>query len=74
METYFCDPYCSWQKGGVEQGNLLLREEFPRNIALADLIQSKLDDWVGLINAWPMKSLSYKTAELAFIDNLRQLK
>ena len=21
LETYFCDPYCSWQKGGVENSN-----------------------------------------------------
>jgi transposase, IS30 family len=30
IETYFCDPYCSWQKGGVENLNKLIRQYFPK--------------------------------------------
>jgi len=30
IETYCCDPYCSWQKGGVENLNKLIRQYFPK--------------------------------------------
>lgn len=32
FDTFFCDPYCSWQKGTVENTNKLLRQYFPRSI------------------------------------------
>ena len=30
MPIYFCDPYASWQKGGIENTNGRLRRELPR--------------------------------------------
>ena len=57
MQTYFCDPYSSWQKGAVEQANLWLREMFPRNIAIENLVQQELDNWVELMNERPTKCL-----------------
>ena len=30
LETYFCDPYASWQKGGVENANGILRRYVPK--------------------------------------------
>ena len=35
IDTYHCDAYCSWQKGGVENGNGLIRRYLPRNIDMA---------------------------------------
>lgn len=32
IETYFCDPFASWQKGGVENMNKLIRQYLPRKI------------------------------------------
>ena len=29
LNTYFCDPYSSWQKGGVENANGLIRHYLP---------------------------------------------
>lgn len=31
LPSFFCDPYASWQKGGVENTNGRLRRDFPRN-------------------------------------------
>lgn len=49
--TYFADPYCSWQKGSVENLNSLVRQYLPRSVRLEDLtdddiyaIQEKLND------------------------------
>lgn len=74
MKTYFCDPYSSWQKGAVEQINLLLREDFPRNVALEYLVQSNLDNWTRLINERPTKCLGYKTPSSVFLEFIRSLE
>jgi IS30 family transposase len=31
LQTYFCDAYASWQKGGVENSNGLIRQYLPKN-------------------------------------------
>ena len=30
VDTYFCDPYSSWQKGGVENVNAMIRRFIPK--------------------------------------------
>ena len=37
FKTYFCDPYCFWQKGGVENVNRILRRYFPRRLNLNEI-------------------------------------
>ena len=34
VQTYFCDPYASWQKDGVENSNRRLRRDLPRKTDL----------------------------------------
>jgi len=66
LETYFCDPYCSWQKGLVENTNGLLRQYFPRSIDLGRLSQRDMDITVSKINNRPRKCLRFTTPSLAF--------
>ena len=61
IETYFCDPFASWQKGGVENANKLIRHYLPRNTDMSKLsdrdiylIQEKLNDR-------PRRCLGYQT-------------
>jgi IS30 family transposase len=74
MQTYFCDPYCSWQKGAVERANLWLREKFPRNIQMGRLIQHNLDQWVELVNERPTKCLDYQMPKSVFMLYIPALK
>lgn len=59
METYFCDAYSSWQKGGVENMNGLLRQYFPRKTDLNKINATKLYQIQELLNNRPRKALHY---------------
>ena len=41
--VYFTDPYCSWQKGAVENMNKLLRQYFPKGTDFNSVTQEELD-------------------------------
>lgn len=59
--TFFCDPYCSWQKGSVENMNKLFRQYFPRDILPKNLNQDAVDTAVKKLNSRPRKCIGYKT-------------
>ncbi len=59
IDTCFCDPFSSWQKGGVENANKLIRYYLPKKTDL-----SKLTDWdiyeiQEKLNNRPRKCLNY---------------
>jgi len=60
--TYFCDPYSSWQKGGVENSNGLLRAFFPKGCDLGNYTETQIATAVAIINNKPRKILGYKSA------------
>jgi IS30 family transposase len=62
IPTFFCDPYSSWQKGGNENGNKLLRRFFPKGTDFNLVTQKQLDAKVLLINEKPRRSLGYRSA------------
>lgn len=61
MQTYFADPYSSWQRGTNEYHNGLLRRYLPKKTSFTNLSQEELDDIVEEINNRPRKVLGYKT-------------
>lgn len=62
VSTFFCDPYASWQKGGVENGNKMLRRYFPKGTDFTHVSQREIDVVVDLINKKPRKILGYRSA------------
>ncbi len=67
-ETYFADPYSSWQRGINEHTNGLLRRFFPKNHDFKNLSQNEIDESVRKINNRPRKSLGYRTPYEVFFD------
>lgn len=61
IETYFCDPFASWQKGGVENANKLIRQYLPRKTDLAKLTDKDIYDIQEKLNNRPRKCLNYQT-------------
>lgn len=63
MPTFFCDPYSSWQKGGVENVNKMLRRYFPKAMDLKLVSAVALRSVVAFINRKPRRSLGFRSAE-----------
>ena len=61
IESYLCDPFCSWQKGTVENTNKLLRRYLPRDTDLDALTNDDLRRIQERLNNRPRKCLTYKT-------------
>lgn len=66
VQTYFCHPYSSWQKGSVENSISLIREYIPKGSDLADYSDDFISAIVNRINNMPMKCLKFKTPEEVF--------
>lgn len=62
IPAFFCDPYSSWQKGGVENANKMIRRYVPKGMDLGTISQEYLDQIVFIINQKPRKILKYRTA------------
>lgn len=61
IDTYFCDPFSSWQKGGVENANKLIRHYLPRNTDLSQLTDRDIYLIQEKLNNRPRKCLGYQT-------------
>lgn len=62
IPTFFCEPYSSWQKGGVENANKMIRRYFPKGTNFREVSQRRIDQIVSIINNKPRKILGYRTA------------
>jgi len=66
MQTFFADPYSSWQRGTNEHGNWHLRYYFPKGTDFTAVPDDELQDVVDEINHRPRKILAYATAHEVF--------
>lgn len=74
VKSYFCDTYASWQKGGVENLNGLIREYFPRNTDMSRITSEQVA-WVeNKLNNRPRKKLNYLTPNEALTEYLSRRK
>jgi len=62
IETYFCDSYCSWQKGSVENTNGLIRRYFPKGTNFETITRQQIYGIQERLNNRPRKILGYKTS------------
>lgn len=61
IQSYFCDSYCSWQKGGLENLNKLIRQYLPRKTDLSKVMDEEIYAIQERLNNRPRKSLNYLT-------------
>jgi len=68
VPSYFCDPYCSWQKGGIENLNKLIRQYLPRKIDFVKISNNDILEIQEILNNRPRKSLNYLTPNEVFAN------
>jgi len=59
IDTFFCDAYASWQKGGVENINGLIRQYVPKGTDISNLTEDYIYSIQEKLNNRPRKSLNY---------------
>lgn len=73
LETFFCEPYKSWQKGGVENSNGLIRQYLPRKTDLDKLSDDDIFEIQEKINNRPRKKLNFLTPNEIIKNEIRHL-
>jgi IS30 family transposase len=66
-ESYFCNPYHSWEKGTVENRIGIIRQFFPKKTDWNNISQWELNKVSRYINNRPMKLLGFKTPYQVFV-------
>lgn len=67
VASFFCQPYHSWEKGGVENCIGLIRRFYPKKTDWALLSQADLDIVEFKLNTRPKKCLGFMTPQEAFV-------
>ena len=60
-KAFFCHPYSSWEKGGNEKHNSLIRRFLPKGTSFADLVSEDIARIQNWCNNLPRKILGYRT-------------
>lgn len=61
IKTYFCDPYSSWQKPGIENANKLIRRFIPKRTDISLYSDALVRREIQKLNDMPRKPLGWKT-------------
>ena len=65
-ETYFADPYSSWQRGTNENTNGLIRDFFPKSTDFSTVPAREIKRVQRLLNERPRKVLNWRTPKEVF--------
>ena len=68
LKTYFCNPYHSWEKGGVENVIGLIRRYLPKKTDFSLISDSYIRYIENQLNNRPRKSLGFKTPYQVFLN------
>jgi len=60
-QVFYCDPYCSWQKGSVEKNHEFIRQVLPKKTSFDWLTQDAVDLMMSHINSYPRARLNDKS-------------
>lgn len=74
IQTFFCDTYSPWQKGGVENAIGRIRRTLPRKTDLAKLPEDRFIELVRAYNNTPRKCLDYRTPAELFLNEVLHFK
>src|SRR5205823_3486521 len=61
LAVYFSHPYCSWERGTIENTNGLLRQYLPRSMNFLTVAPATVRRAVHSLNHRPRRRLDYRT-------------
>lgn len=73
LPSFFCDPYASWQKGGIENTNGRLRRDLPRKTNIQAMDERNFNETIDNYNMTPRKKLKWFTPLDMFRKNLHRV-
>jgi len=71
IDTYFCHPYSSWEKGTVENTFQRIRRFIPKKANLASYSHQQIAIIIQRMNNTPRKCLGYRTPAEVFKEQLQ---
>lgn len=66
INVFYCEPYSSWQKGGIERNHEFIRYIIPKGISFDKLTKQNIIDMINNINSVSRRSLNYETPYTLF--------
>ena len=73
LKIYFANPYHSWERGGNEKANGMVRRYFPKKTNFDNISEREIQLVEDKINNWPMKCLKWRTSNEVYQKRLNQL-
>jgi IS30 family transposase len=67
IQTYFADPYCSWQRGSNENFNGLLRQYIPKKRRMETVTEEELTMNENRLNQRPRSGLDSRYPTMCFM-------
>lgn len=61
INVFYCNPYSSWEKGGIERNHEFIRYIIPKGITFDQLTNKNIIDMMNNINNVKRKSMGFKT-------------
>lgn len=70
VPVYFADPYCSWQKGAVENTNKLIRQYIPKKDSFDNYTDKRIMAIQKKLNERPREKLNFTTPKCEFFKRV----
>lgn len=67
-DSYFCNPYHSWEKGSVENVIGLIRRFLPKKTDFSKITHKRIKEIESLLNNRPRKCLNFKAPNEVFLE------
>ena len=70
VKVYFADPYSSWQKGGIENANGLIRQYVHKKQTFEHVSHQQITKYSRKLNLRPRKKLNFRTPQECFYEKI----
>ena len=70
VPVYFADPYCSWQKGAIENTNKLIRQYIPKKDSFERYTDRRIMSIQKKLNERPREKLNFSTPKREFFKHV----